>query len=165
MDTTTYAETLRAELTAAAELGDPALQDAARRLIGGLNAAVRLTLMEALADAAAEITLALPQGLAVDLRLQGREPTFVVSGQTASAAAAPVEAGPEDDDGAVARITFRLPEALKVRAEALASRNGQSLNTWLVNAARAAAGQTDPSAPQPPRQDRRSGRHLRGWVK
>ena len=165
MDTTTYAETLRAELTAAAELGEPVLQDAARRLISGLNAAVRLTLMEALADAAAEITLALPDGLAVDLRLQGREPTFVVSGQIAPAAAEPLEAGPEDEDSAVARITFRLPEALKVRAEALASRNGQSLNTWLVNAARAAAGQSEQSASRPPRQDRRSGRHLRGWVK
>ena len=99
MDTTTYAETLRAELTAAAEMGDPALQDAARRLIGGLNAAVRLTLMEALADAAAEITLALPQGLAVDLRLQGREPTFVVSGQPAPAAAAPAAPKKEKKGG------------------------------------------------------------------
>ena len=55
---------------------------------------------------------------------------------------APADEGQEDefDEGeSVARITLRIPEPLKVRAEALAARRGQSLNTWLVAAARAAA--------------------------
>ncbi|NHC22017.1 pilus assembly protein HicB, partial [Nocardioides sp. IC4_145] len=46
------------------------------------------------------------------------------------------EADPEDD--AVTRITLRLPESVKTRAEELAGRSGQSLNTWLVNVVRGA---------------------------
>lgn len=166
MDTTPYAETLRAELLAAAENGEPGMSEAARRLIAGMNAAVRLTLMEALSDAAAEITLALPEGLSVDLRLQGREPSFVVTGQAGTTnPPAGLEAEPEEDDGAVARITFRLPETLKSRAEVLATRNGQSLNTWLVNAARSAAAQSEHTEPRANREEPRPERRLRGWVK
>ena len=33
-----------------------------------------------------------------------------------------------------ARITLRLPEGLKARAEAAAAREGASTNTWLVRA-------------------------------
>ncbi|MBJ7359961.1 MAG: pilus assembly protein HicB, partial [Nocardioides sp.] len=44
----------------------------------------------------------------------------------------------EVEDGNVARITLRLPEAVKARAEEFAARSGHSLNTWLVNVVRAA---------------------------
>ena len=43
-----------------------------------------------------------------------------------------------DDEGDTSRITLRLPEPLKGRAEELAAQRGQSLNTWIVNAVRAA---------------------------
>src|SRR6478609_7481987 len=42
------------------------------------------------------------------------------------------------EDGSVARITLRIPESVKTRAEELAARSGHSLNTWLVQVVRAA---------------------------
>ena len=38
------------------------------------------------------------------------------------------------DDAQAARITLRIPEQLKTRAEAAAAAEGVSLNTWLVRA-------------------------------
>ena len=45
----------------------------------------------------------------------------------------------EVDDGNLARITLRLPESVKAKAEDRAAEAGQSLNTWLVNVVRAAS--------------------------
>ena len=43
--------------------------------------------------------------------------------------------GPEPVDEAYsARITLRLPESLKLRVESAATREGASVNTWLVQA-------------------------------
>jgi hypothetical protein len=170
MDITPYASSLRDELARAADVGDDTVKAAAQRLAAALESSLRLTLMEALSDAAAEITHALPAGAAVELRLQGREPVFAVSGDLhAPPADTSVEAEADEDGEGTARITFRLPESLKQRAEALAARRGQSLNSWLVHAARVAASggreggssqsARDPSWVRPP------GRHLRGWVK
>ena len=48
---------------------------------------------------------------------------------------------PEDvEDGGMARITLRLPESVKAKAEDSAAEAGVSLNTWLVNVVRAATG-------------------------
>jgi hypothetical protein len=44
--------------------------------------------------------------------------------------------GEDTADAATARITLRLPEGVKARAEELAARAGHSLNTWIVNAVR-----------------------------
>ncbi len=146
MDITPFVEALRHDLTQAAEAGGDEILAAADRLALALDPAVRLTLMDALSQAAAEITNEL-HGTSVEVRLKGREPIFVVMGAGAEAAApeppmpprppAPGDADDFDgDDEAVARITLRLPESLKARAEELAAARGQSLNTWLVNAAR-----------------------------
>jgi hypothetical protein len=138
---------LRQDLIRAADLGDEATRAAAERLLLALDPALRLTLMDALSQAAAEIGAAAP-GLTVGVRLQGREPVFVVEG----APAEPGDSAPiEDDAETTARITLRIPDTLKTRAEALAAARGQSLNTWLVAAARAAAG------------DHPRGRHRDGW--
>jgi hypothetical protein len=144
MDITPHVETLRQDLTRAAEVGGIEVEVAAERLLAALDPAMRLALMDVLSQAAAEISEQLP-GVAIEVRLKGREPEFAVSGAPpqasgpASGAAAPDEPLETDDGEAVARITLRLPEALKTRAEALAASRGQSLNTWLVAAARAAA--------------------------
>lgn len=171
MDITPYVESLREELAGAAAMGDDQVKAAAQRLSSALESAVRLTLMEALSDAATDISRNLPNGTAIELRLQGREPIFVLTGELQTSnveESAPDSAAPEDADGSTARITFRLPESLKQRAEELAGRRGQSLNTWLVNAARLAAGigdgQTRPNADHE-RRGHRPGRHVRGWVK
>ncbi len=99
--------------------------------------------MEAISQAAAEITAELPSG-SVDVRLAGRDLEFAVHVAPAPLPPAPIPAEADRDstedeeEGTIARITLRIPEALKTRAEEYAARQGHSLNTWLVNTIRAA---------------------------
>src|SRR6476659_9920968 len=148
MDITPYVESLRHDLAAAAEAGGAEAKAAAERLALALDPAVRLALMDALSQAAAEITSELPAG-SVDVRLKGREPQSVVDVPTMpmapQAPAAPQPPSPPsaeeteaEEDDTVARITLRLPESVKYKAEELATRSGHSLNSWIVNVVRAA---------------------------
>jgi hypothetical protein len=164
VDITRYVEHLRSDLADAATTGGEAMVDAAERLATALDAAVRMALLEALSDAAAEITAAL-DGSSVEVRLKGRDPDFVVTPPAPLEPAFPAppppigsEAG--EDDTATARITLRIPEPLKQRAEAAAGAARQSLNTWLVDAVRAAA-----DGPAPDRPSRRTGKQLSGWAR
>jgi hypothetical protein len=175
MDITPHVEALRQDLTRAAEVGGIEVEVAAERLLAALDPALRLALMDVLSQAAAEISEQLP-GVAIDVRLKGREPEFAVSGPPAAAqgpsADEPFDA--TDDGEAVARITLRLPEAVKTRAEALAASRGQSLNTWLVAAAKAALGAAAQDGHRDSSRDDhrhgaghygRAGKHIRGWAK
>ena len=142
MDITPYVERLRHDLAQAAAAGDEQVRDAAERLGLALDPSLRLALMEALSQAAAEITTEMRAG-SVDVRLAGRDLEFVVEhAEPATPAQAPAPQAPlaEDDeeDGATARITLRLPESVKARAEELAAKTGSSLNTWIVNVLRTA---------------------------
>ncbi len=158
MNVTALIDTLRQDLARAADLGGPETKSAAERLVLALDPALRLTLMDALSQAATEISDALA-GVTIDVRLRGRELEFVVEGAPV-AVVAPADQPFETDDGEAIRITLRLPDGLKARAEALAARRGQSLNTWLVAAARAAA--DTPSSPGP---GHRPGQRLQGWAR
>ncbi|MFF7182821.1 hypothetical protein [Streptomyces sp. NPDC008121] len=148
MDLTPYVDNLRHELGVAAEAGGDEARALADRLTGTLESAARLTLLNALSDAMDEVTRDLAPG-SVDLRLRGMNPEFVVTAPpTAEAfdeAEAPVQAPPppvpalaEAEDGATSRINFRPPAQLKVRVEEAASREGLSVNAWLVRAVAAA---------------------------
>ncbi len=141
MDITPYVESLRRDLLAAAEAGGPEIRQAAERLVLALDPAARLALMEAVSQAAAEITTELPTG-GVDVRLAGRELDFVVHMAAPPAPPAPPPPPPgaeEIDEGGLARITLRIPESVKAKAEEKAARAGDSLNTWLVKVVRAAS--------------------------
>jgi hypothetical protein len=138
MDTTPLIDSLRQDLVRAAEVGGPDAKAAAERLLMAMEPAVRLTLMDALTQAAAELGGALP-GVAIEVRLKGRDPEFVVVRASATPSDETDAGADAETDADVARITLRIPETLKARAETLAARRGQSLNTWLVSAARAAA--------------------------
>jgi hypothetical protein len=157
MDIGRLIDTLREDLVRSAEVGGPEARAAAERLMLALEPAIRLTLMETLTEAAAEIGEALP-GVTLEVRLKGREPVFVVEGAPAPAAEAARETSETEDGEAVARITLRLPEGLKARAEQLAARRGQSLNTWLVAAARTAAD-------GPRGRHGFGGQHMHGWAR
>lgn len=138
MDITPYVEALRDDLIAAAAAGSSEAQQGAERLLLALEPATRLALMEAVSQAAAEITSELPTG-SVDVRLQGRELDFVVHLDTPaapSAGSAPPATPEPADAGELARVTLRLPEGVKARAEERAAEAGQSLNTWLVQVVR-----------------------------
>jgi hypothetical protein len=140
MDITPYVEGLRRDLLAAADAAGPEARAATERLAYALDPAARLALMEAISQAAAEITAELPSG-GVDVRLNGRELEFAVHAPPAAPAAPATPPPPADDvedDGSVARITLRIPESVKAKAEELANRSGHSLNTWLVNLVRGA---------------------------
>ncbi|MEJ7774402.1 MAG: hypothetical protein WKF72_06280 [Nocardioidaceae bacterium] len=185
MDLSPFADSLRRDLSQAAEAGGEDIRAAAERLALALDPAIRLTLLDVLSEAASEITNEL-DGTSVEVRLKGRQPVFVVTGHEplghpepprAPEPPRPPEPAEEfDGEDPVARITLRLPESLKVRAEELAATRGQSLNTWLVNAARlATSGNFDLSisstgismgmSPGAPGRNRSSNKRIQGWVR
>jgi hypothetical protein len=143
MELTPYLDTLRRELHAAAAPGGAETARTAELLTASLDAAGRLCLLEALADAAAEITSRL-DNTTVEVRLRGRDADFVISSLAEPAPPPPAPDLP--DGGELARITLRLPEPLKAQVESAAAAEGVSVNSWLVRAiAAAVAGGT--SAP------------------
>jgi hypothetical protein len=174
MELEPYVTGLRQEFALAAEAAGDEAKAVAERLIVPLESSVRLALLEALSAAADEITLDLAPR-SVHVRLQGREPRFVVTpasepyaeaGEALQAVSTPLPPAPEGDDGAVARINFRLAEHLKNRIEQAADRHGLSVNGWLVRAAAAAldaenAGSTSAGARRAPV----SGQRFTGWVR
>src|SRR3954452_6578769 len=122
MDLTEHVDALRAQLTAAAAAGTEETRETARLLAGAVEPAVRLVLLEALAAMAAEVTAAWDGGL-VDVRLRGGQPEVVVVPDVTVPPDGPGGAD-EDQEGGVARISLRLPEALKTRAERAAAAAG-----------------------------------------
>jgi hypothetical protein len=162
MDLTPYLETLRADLAAAAAPGGPETTRAAEMLGHSLESSARLALLEALSDAAAEITTRLSDS-SVEVRLRGREADLVVN-QTVddTPAEAPATPGAEVlDGGDLIRITLRMPEALKSHVEQLAAELNVSVNAWLVRAVMSAVNQ--PSRPQPQGGRGRPGKRLTGF--
>jgi hypothetical protein len=184
MELEPYVDKLREQLAVAASAGGEDALSLAQRLTAALESAVRLTLLDALSAAAAEITSELAPG-SVELRLRGGEPEFVVTGPPAETAGEQTD-GPEptggwtptggwapgaggvaaatsaSGEGATARINLRLPDQLKSQVEQSADREGLSINAWLV---RAVAAAVDRGQPGPPREQRtsRSGQRYTGW--
>jgi HicB family len=167
MDLTPYVSQLSAALAVAAEAGGDDARALAGRLVAPLDSAVQLMLLEALSAAADEITRDLAPG-SVELRLRGREPSFVVTpppaddsfAQPLAVTAPPVT---DADDGAMTRINVRLPEQLKARIEEAAAREKISVNVWLGRAAAAALDST--AAPRPGSPARIGSQHVTGWVR
>jgi hypothetical protein len=179
LDLTPYVNSIREQLLVAAEAGGDDARELAQRLTAPLEAAVRLTLLDALEQAAAEITRELAPG-SVQLRLRAGSPEFVVTepiggeeadprgyGDLASAAmdAAMSWVSGSAGDREMARLNLRLPEQLKARVDEAADRAGLSTNAWLVRVA-AAAVQSDRSGSGNAEPSRRRGtRSYKGWVR
>ena len=164
-----YVENLTRQLAVAAEAGGDEARALAERLVAPLESAIRLTLQDALAAAAEEITTELAPG-SVELRLRGGGPEFVV---TLPPADPSVDEGPADerppvvpegDEGAMSRINLRMPDHLKARIEEAAGSEGQSVNAWLVRAAAAALERGGPSR-RPERRPATGGRRYTGWAR
>jgi hypothetical protein len=177
MDLTPHVERLRYELGVAAAAGGEDARELAERLTAPLESAVRLVLMEALSEAADEITRELAPG-SVEMRLRGREPGFAVTPAPADDAvttdhdAAGAQGGgaggvapPDLDDGPMTRINLRLSDTLKARVEEAAGRERLSVNAWLVRAAAAALTSDERGAAQPVPRTSRGGQSLTGWVR
>ncbi len=151
MDLSPYVDTLRGDLEAAAAAGTEETQATARLLSGALDASLRLCLLDALSALAAEVTAS--GDVEVELRVHGREPQVVVTAPAPDAPEPSATDLPEDDARGTARLTVRLPEALKERAEEQAGRDGLSVNAWMV---RAVHGALHPSPTVPARAPRRT---------
>ncbi|MEV6910849.1 toxin-antitoxin system HicB family antitoxin [Amycolatopsis sp. NPDC051071] len=174
MDLTPFVDKVRRELAVAAEAGGAEASALAERLTAPLTSAIHLTLLEALSAASDEITRDLAPG-SVEVRLRAGEASFAVSVPAAgpsepvgsgyvAPAPQPEEAVVPDDEGATARINFRLPEHLKARVEEAAAAQGRSVNAWLVRAAYAALQPSAQSAPATPTGGRRFAQRYTGWV-
>ena len=175
MDLTPHVERLRYELGVAAAAGGEDAQALAERLTAPLESAVRLVLLEALSEAADEITRDLAPG-SVEMRLRGREPGFAVTPADDSAPPTDHDAAgamggraggvpPDLDDGAMTRINLRLPDTLKARVEEAAGRERLSVNAWLVRAATAALTSDERGTTQPVPRTARGGQSLTGWIR
>jgi hypothetical protein len=166
-----YVENLNRQLAVAAEAGGEEARALAERLVASLEAAIRLTLLDALAAAAEEITTELAPG-SVEVRLRGREPEFVVTPPPADPAGDDLAEGPDErppvlpegDEGAVSRINLRMPDHLKARVEQAAGGEGLSVNTWLVRAAAAALERTGLSR-RPERRAAQGAQRYTGWAR
>lgn len=121
-----YIQALREDLGRVASLGDEATAHAAELLSVALESSLARRLQDALAEAALELNTQL-EAAHVEVRIVGRDPELVLVREDGTV--------PEQADEAFsARITLRLPESLKQRIESAASREGASVNTWLVQA-------------------------------
>lgn len=158
MDLSPFLDQLRRDLAAAALPGGAEIRAAAEHLAAALDPAARIVLLDALVTAADELSAA--AGASVEVRLRGREVELVV--HTAPAADVPEPPAPPlppDGDDATARVSLRLPETLKVQAEARAAIEGMSLNTWLVRMiAISVTARTE-------RRNRGPGTRLSGWAR
>src|SRR4051794_7963559 len=157
MELGNYVEDVRRQLVVAAEAGGDQARALAERLVPALDSVIRLTLLDALSAATAEITRELAPG-SVDVRLRGRDPEFVISAPPQEPELPDATVAP--DDAAMTRINLRLPDQLKGRIEQAADREGISINAWLVRAAATAVERSGAPANRGPR----GGQHYRGWV-
>jgi HicB family len=176
MDITAYVDTLRHELSVAAAAGGEDARALAERLTAPLDSGARLVLLEALSAAADEITRELAPG-SVEVRLRGRNPSFVVTPppteesfeDTADVPPPVTEPHPaaenraDTTEGAMSRINLRLSESLKQRAEEAAGREGLSVNAWLVRAVASVLESAERQAPSR-RPTPRGGQRYTGWV-
>ncbi|MHB1594803.1 MAG: toxin-antitoxin system HicB family antitoxin [Streptosporangiaceae bacterium] len=158
MELSPYIQDLRRELGVLTRFAPDDVVRVAAQLAEALDAAVRLTLLDVLSTAAAEITSRLDDAV-IDVRLAGGDPEFVVTSippaaGTGAADEAPAGGPASGDDAGTARITLRLGEGLKARIEAQAAADGVSVNSWLAQAAARAL--------DDPRSGRRSGGTGRG---
>jgi hypothetical protein len=168
MDLAPYVDRLQGQLAVAAEAGGEEARAVAERLTAPLDAAIRLTLQDALTVAAEEITCELAPG-SVELRLRGRELEFVVTPppETSEPDIAEGQGPPpplEGDEGAMSRINLRLPDHLKGRIEQAAGREGLSVNAWLVRAAAAVLERAEPDGRRGPRPPLGRQRYT-GWAR
>jgi hypothetical protein len=142
-----YIQAVREDLARVAAVGDESTARAAELLALALESSLGRRLLEALGEAALELSAQLDDAR-VEVRFAGSDPELVYVREEAE------EPQTTADEGSSARITLRLSDALKQRVEDAAARDGVSVNTWIVQAlARSAGGAAR----------RSSGRRLTGY--
>jgi HicB family len=131
-------QALREDLVRVAALGDENTSRAAELLSVAIESSLGRRIQDVLSEAALELNDQLDSSH-VELRVAGRDLQLVLVREDGSV--------PEPADEAFsARITLRLPESLKQRVESAATREGASVNTWLVQALQRAVETRRPSS-------------------
>jgi len=165
MELSEYTGVLRGELAAITRFASEDVARAGQMLAEALDSSVRLTLLDVLSAAAADITAQLDDTV-VEVRLAGGEPSFVVMSAPPAEpdeASEPTAAADSADESGTARITLRLSDTLKARVEAAAAGEGLSVNGWLVHAA---IHELDgPSSTGPQRSRRGIGQRITGYAR
>ncbi|MEU0878926.1 toxin-antitoxin system HicB family antitoxin [Lentzea sp. NPDC005914] len=165
MDLSPYIASLREDLATAASAGDENTRRTAAALSAALEPAARLAIMNALSDLAAEVTASL-EGQVVEVRLAGRDVQVVVTG----AAQPEPEPGPHqevplgDATGDISRITLRMINELKSKAEAAAAAQGVSLNSFIQQAVQGSVHGKHKHQHKGWSGNAGSGSRVRGWV-
>ena len=155
MELAHHVEAIRADLVTAAAVGGDDAAAVGERLAAALESSLHLRLLDVLTEVAQALDSQLEAGR-VEVRLAGRAADLVLVDERSSVPDVPdVPAFP--GDATSARITLRLPDALKANVEAAAAREGLSTNAWVVRALARAF-----EAPRASRD--RDGRRVRGFV-
>ena len=120
-----FVERFSSDLSTLGKLGGSELEAAVSRLIPTLGPVLSTRLLEALSEVVADLKSQLP-GASVEARLNGDEIELVYLPDDSLPKETPTDL--------TARITLRLPEDLKSRIETAATKEGISLNSWLLKA-------------------------------
>src|SRR5258708_11844597 len=118
MELSPYVERLRRARGSRTRSAPDEVAKLAEQLADALDSSVRLTLLEVLSAAAAEITDRL-DATVIDVRLSGGEPEFVITAVHPQQDDVAAASGPESaaDDARTARGTLPLSEALKANIQ------------------------------------------------
>lgn len=114
---------LLSDVSAVGELGDAQVVDVAERIAAVLARSLPSRILDLLSEAAGELARELPQGR-VELHVGGDDVELVYVDDDPATS--------ETDAELTARITLRLSDQLKARVEESASRQGLSVNGWVV---------------------------------
>lgn len=101
---------------------DPGVEAAGRALLAILEPTVRQAVLELAQQAATEVSAQLPD-YDIDVVVSDGEPELLVR---------PVEPTGEATGSYEARLTLRLPDAVKEMIESAAAGSGDSVNSWVV---------------------------------
>ncbi|MFM1729001.1 hypothetical protein ABI214_04175 [Prescottella soli] len=145
MDLTEYTARLRDDLAAAAALGDADTQRIAEALAGAVERSAQLMLVSALSDLAREASEELGDRT-LHVRFDGTDVAVEATRRRREADGAAGQHGDttdpyrtfEDMTGDISRVTLRLVDQIKSRAEEAALQDGMSLNSWVSQAVQGA---------------------------
>jgi hypothetical protein len=132
---------------------DEAVATTLGRLGRPLEASIQVRLLDVLGEASLELGEQLTTGH-VEVRVAGRDARLVYVGAPETESSLE----PEDEAGETARLTLRMPDALKTAVENAANADGVSVNSWLVRAVRRALD-------RPPERMRASGNRIKGYAR
>ena len=136
MNIDTYTSAITDAVLNAAELGDEQTRRTAAALSAALAAPARLAVLSALSDMAGEISEQLDDHT-VTVRLDGTEAVVDVRSDATPHVDPPTPTF-EEMTGDISRVTLRLVEQIKSRAEEAAAQSGVSLNSWVAQAVQGA---------------------------